>query len=106
MHDPEIDVRELRPAKGDRFPRWSVTLGSVVIGHVQAHRIGRSSVVFYRAEVVAPDGQHVDLESHPTRENRVAVLIAFHEDPEVFRGLHWHPRPGWHRDDGADTVGA
>jgi hypothetical protein len=106
MTAPEVEVRELRPARGERFPRWEVLLDGAVIGHLEAHRIGRSSVTFYRATATAPDGQTVDLESHPSRENRAAVLVAFFEAPELYNGKHWHPRHGWHRDDGADTVGA
>lgn len=88
-----VTVREMRRTRLRELPRWEVSVDTRVVGWVQAHMIGRSSVVFYKATGIDPEGRPIDLENSANLDERVEVVVAFHRDPEPWRGIHWHPRP-------------
>ena len=90
-----VDLRLMIPKRrGDR-PGWEVRRGEKVVGWVVEHTIGRSSAVFYRATAVHPDtGELVNLENSTDREERVARIEGFLDDPNKYRGIHWRPVNG------------
>lgn len=88
----DITVRKLHLAnKSDHAQRWEVNYDGEVIGWFLAHRIGQAKNTFFEAVGIAPDGESVVLDSHTVFENRVAVVLELHDDPERYRGVHWHP---------------
>ncbi len=86
------DVREMLRSKRDEMPQWEVSNDGRVVGWVRSLRIGHSSVTFYEAIGIDPSGERVSLECSGDRDERILVVVAFGEDPEPWRGIHWHPR--------------
>jgi hypothetical protein len=102
-----VVVREMIRTRRDEMPRWEVSVDGCVVGWVRAHRIGRGFTTFYEAMGIDPEGDHIDLENSTDRDERVRIVVAFHEDPEPWRGIHWHPRsPREAPSRGRDAVGA
>jgi hypothetical protein len=59
------------------------------LGIIVAKKLGGARNVFYEAIVTHPrTGKPLSLELHTDREDRVAALVLFHENPEAFR-QHW-----------------
>lgn len=86
-----VIVREMIRTRRSEMPRWEVSQDGHVIGWVEAHRIGNASATFYKAWGIGPSGEVVNLENSTDRDERVRVVVAFHENPEPWRGVHWHP---------------
>lgn len=76
------------------MPRWEASGDGRVIGWVKAHWIGHASATFYKAYGIDPSGEVVNLENSTDRDERVRVVVGFNEDPEPWRGMHWHLRYG------------
>jgi hypothetical protein len=90
-----VDLRLMIPKRRDDRPQWEVRRDEKVVGWVVEHTIGRSSAVFYRATAVHPDtGELVNLENSTDREERVARIEDFLDDPNKYRGIHWRPVNG------------
>lgn len=87
-----VTVREMIRTRRNEDQRWEVSVDGRVVGWVRAHKIGRSSSTFYEAKGIDPSGRVIDLENSTDRDERIRVVVAFHDDPEPWRGIHWHPR--------------
>ena len=74
-----VTVREILRAKRDDMPRWEVSSEGRVVGWVRSLRIGHSSVRFYEAIGIDPRGEQGSLECGGDRDERVRVVVAFHE---------------------------
>jgi hypothetical protein len=81
-----MEVRLMIPASRLALPRWEVSVDGEVVGWIQESKIGRSTVTFYKALGVHPEtGRHVNLENSTDLDERVRVLLDFHENPERFK---------------------
>lgn len=92
-----VTIREMIRTREREMPRWEVSIDGRVIGWVRALRIAGANLTFYEATGIDPDGASVVLECSSDREERIARVIVFDEDPEPWRGVHWHPRDGGRR---------
>ena len=78
------------PVSRTALPRWEVSAEAIIIGWVQEHRIGRSTVIFYKAFGIHPEThQIVNLENSTDRDERVRIILEFHERPEMFSQHIW-----------------
>lgn len=87
-----VDERLIHPTRRNERPSWEISVDGRVVGWVHEHMIGRSSTVFYKAIGIAPGGAHINLENSPDRRLQVATVVAFDLDPDLWKGIHWHPR--------------
>ena len=96
-----VTIREVLPQRRFQRPLWELLdERGRLVGWVREHVIRGSSSVFYKAIGVHPGtGEHVTLESSTDRQERIDCILRFVADPEPFRGVHWHPRPGRDRNE-------
>ena len=87
------DVRKMLPRKRRDLPEWEVSDGGQVLGWIKEWHATTTRTVFYRATAIHPtNGRHVGLESSPDFENRVQVIVDFHNDPATGRA-HYRELP-------------
>lgn len=86
------DIRLLLPkAARDRHREWQVQRDREVIGWVREVFLGRHQNTFYDAVGIHPvDGTEVRIGAHTELEEAADLVSAMHDDPEQFRGIHWH----------------
>jgi hypothetical protein len=85
-----MDERLMIPQSRTALPKWEYTWEGEVVGWVEEIRIGHSTRRFYRATGVHPvTGGRVVLENGTDREERVWILMDFHEHPDRY---HHHLR--------------
>ena len=90
---PVVTLKERVSTRRFQKPLWDVYDGRTLLGYVRQHTIGHSSSMFYKAVAIHPTtGEYVTLESSTDRDERVAKILHFRENPEAYRGIHWHPR--------------
>jgi len=82
-----VAVREMHRTRMFDHPQWEISVVGRVVGWVRVHKIARSSVMFYEATGIDPDGNHVILESSGDREQRIETVVAFDRDPEPWRNM-------------------
>jgi hypothetical protein len=83
-------VRKMMPRRERDLPEWEVSIDGSVVGWIRQHKIGRAISTFYNATAIyPPTGQLVNLENSIDFDERLAVIVAFVEDPERFRGVHF-----------------
>lgn len=85
-----MDERLMVPATRTALSRWEISIDGEVIGWVQEQKIGRSSVMFFKATGVHPEtGREVNLENSTDRDERVRTIVDFHEHPEKYGRHVW-----------------